>query len=110
MPESITVLDSNQRHYLKGLLQRRKVVVTIGVKGMTEALHRELGTALAHHELLKLRLPALSREDSQQLVGNLCQHHHATLVQHLGRVVSIYKPSNKPRITLPGRSSNNPVC
>jgi len=96
-----TTLNSNQLQFLKGLAQRRKVVVTIGTKGLTDALHQELDAALQHHELLKLRIPVLSKTDNQQLLEDLCHHHHVVLIQQLGRVVSIYRPSDKPHITLP---------
>jgi len=36
-----------------------KPVVIIGQKGLSENLHREIDAALDHHELLKLRIPAL---------------------------------------------------
>jgi len=101
MPESITILSSQQCQFLKGLAQRRKVVVTVGSKGLSAALHQELATALQHHELLKLRLPVLAKTASQQIIEQLCSHHQAALVQQLGRVITIYKPSDKPRISLP---------
>jgi len=96
-----TLFNNKQRQFLKGLAQQRKVVITIGAKGLTGAVHKEIDSALSHHELLKLRLPTLSKEDSQHLIENICQYHHAALVQRLGRVVSLYRPSDKPHITLP---------
>jgi len=101
MLESLSALNSKQRQYLKSLAHRRKVIVTIGTRGLTDAMEHELATALQYHELLKVRLPTLEKADSVTLIETLCRHLQAMLIQHIGRVVCIYKPSDKPHITLP---------
>ena len=45
-----------------------KPVVIIGQKGLTENLHHEVDTALGHHELIKLRIPALDKPVSHTIV------------------------------------------
>ena len=48
-------LTSKQRSALKALAHHIKPVVSVGVKGMTDAVIAETDRALAAHELIKVR-------------------------------------------------------
>ena len=94
-------LNPRQRQHLKGLAHKRKPVVIIGAAGLTEAVLKETELALAHHELLKIRLPAAGPAGRKALMENICAGTGAEPVQLLGRVATIYRPGKKPRIVLP---------
>ena len=68
-----------------------KPVVIIGQKGLSENLHQELETALAHHELIKLRIPAFDKPGKRALCQSLCERHRAQLVELIGNVIVIYR-------------------
>ena len=68
-----------------------KPVVIIGQKGLSENLHNEIDGALTHHELLKLRLPALAKPQRRELCEQLCSKHDATLVESIGGVAVLYR-------------------
>lgn len=68
-----------------------KPVVIIGQKGLTESLQQEIATALAHHELLKLRIPALPKPARRELGDEICRRHDAVLVEAIGGVIVIYR-------------------
>ncbi|MGB5327465.1 MAG: YhbY family RNA-binding protein [Gammaproteobacteria bacterium] len=68
-----------------------KPIVTIGQKGLTENLHNEIDTALSHHELVKLRIPALDKPGKRQLSELICGQHQAYLVESIGNVIVIYR-------------------
>jgi RNA-binding protein len=68
-----------------------KPVVTVGQKGLGENLHTEIDTALAHHELLKMRIPALDKADRRELGRQICARHGAILVESIGSVIVIYR-------------------
>ena len=68
-----------------------KPVVIIGQKGLSENLHQELEVALAHHELIKLRIPAFDKPAKSTFCQLLCQRHQAQLVERIGNVIVIYR-------------------
>ncbi len=75
----------------EGHRQKIKPVVIIGQKGLSENLHAEIDTALAHHELIKLRIPALDRSGKRELTELICRQHAASLVDSIGNVIVIYR-------------------
>lgn len=68
-----------------------KPVVIIGQKGLSENLHHEINTALSHHELIKLRIPALIKSDKREFSKRLCEQHQAELVEAIGNVIVVYR-------------------
>ena len=72
-----------------------KPVVTVGQKGFSDNLQREIDEALTHHELLKLRIPALERQERRELGRQISEHHDATLVESIGNVIVLYRRNPK---------------
>ena len=68
-----------------------KPVVIIGQKGLGENLHHEIDAALSHHELIKLRIPALDKPGKRALAARICERHGATLVQSIGNVIVVFR-------------------
>ena len=68
-----------------------KPVVIIGQKGLSENLRQEIDGALSHHELLKLRIPALPKAARRELAGEICRRHDAVLVETIGGIIVIYR-------------------
>ena len=68
-----------------------KPVVIIGQKGLSDNLHSEINGALDHHELIKLRIPALDKTAKRELSAAICAQHDAQLVQSIGNVIVIYR-------------------
>ena len=73
----------------------------IGNAGLTDAVLAEVDLALGHHELIKIKLPALEKTDRQQLTQAICESTGAEEVQQLGRILALYRPAADARITLP---------
>lgn len=94
-------LNAKQKSYLKALAHHRQVVVSVGNAGLTEPVLREIDHALGRHELLKLRLPAIHRDQRADILAEICESLEADLVQNIGRVGVIYRRAEKPKITIP---------
>jgi len=94
-------LTQTQIRYLKALAHHRKPVVTVGNAGLSPAVLREIQIALMAHELLKIKLPAVERDDRQSLFAQICHDADAEPVQHIGRMAIIYRRAEKPKIQLP---------
>lgn len=95
------MLTGNQKHYLRGLAHHRKPVVAIGANGVTEAVLSEIDEALAHHELIKVKLPAVESTRKRTIVDEVCDATRAQRVQTIGRIGVIYRPADEPKITIP---------
>lgn len=97
-------LTATQRRYLKSLAHPLKPVVMVGSKGLTEAVIRELQVAFDSHELLKLRLAGVEREEKAALAAQLTEATGAELVQRIGHVLTLYRQHpEQPQIALPGK-------
>ncbi len=94
-------LTQTQIKHLKALAHHRKPVVTVGNAGLTAAVLREIGIALKAHELIKIKLPALERDERQRIFERICDESGAEPVQHIGRMAIVYRRAAKPKIQLP---------
>ena len=86
-------LNSGQIKRLRAEGHRLKLkpIVIIGQKGLTENLHNEIDVALSHHELVKLRIPALDKPGKRELSQLICGQHQAYLIESIGSVIVIYR-------------------
>lgn len=95
-------LSNSQQRYLRGLSHGLKPVIMIGGKGLTEAVQAELDLALDHHELLKVKIAADSREARDEIVAELVLRSRSNLVQRIGNIATLFRRSKElPQISLP---------
>lgn len=94
-------LSTKQKAYLRGLAHHLHVIVTVGTAGLTEPVLGEIDQALARHELLKIRLPAVPRSERADMLNEIGDALEAELIQSIGRVGVLYRRAEKPRITIP---------
>ncbi len=96
------VLTSAQTRFLRGAAHDLKALLQIGGKGVTPAFLTELDEVLEHHELVKVKIAADDREARDTLIGELTQGSGSALVQRIGHVAVLYRPSKERRqIVLP---------
>lgn len=94
-------INPAQRKFLKGLAHNLKPVVMIGNAGLTEAVLKEIGKSLAAHELIKIRVLNDNREERETWLQSICETVGCAPVQHIGKLLLVYKPATKPQIKLP---------
>jgi RNA-binding protein len=94
-------LTSQQRKYLKAQAHGLKPVVMIGAGGLTEAVLKEADRALAAHELIKIRVLNDDREEREAWLAEICRRLAAAPVQHIGKLLLVYRAAEKPRLVLP---------
>jgi len=96
------VLTSAQTRFLRGQAHDLKAMLQIGGKGVTESVVAEIGEALEHHELVKVKIAAEDREARDAMIGQITKRSGAALVQRIGHVAILYRPSeDHRRIVLP---------
>ena len=90
-----------QKKFLRARAHPLKVVVTVGAKGLTDAVSAEVDLALSKHELIKLKLPADDKALKRAMLASLSEQLGAAEVQLIGRVGVLYRAAKKPTIKLP---------
>ncbi|MDH5547823.1 MAG: ribosome assembly RNA-binding protein YhbY [Gammaproteobacteria bacterium] len=94
-------ITSKQKQHLKALAHALKPVVIIGANGLSEAVSVEIENALAHHELLKVKINIGDKDDRMEVANTIATNLNAELVQNIGRISIFYRPSQNHKIQLP---------
>lgn len=94
-------LTPQQRKYLKAQAHNLKPVVMIGAGGLSEAVVKEVERSLAAHELIKIRVLNDDRTERESWLQEICTRLDCAPVQHIGKLLLVYKPAEKPRLVLP---------
>lgn len=94
-------LNALQRRYLRGQAHHLHPVVQVGDAGLTDAVLREVDLNLKSHELIKVRIFGDDRDHRIAILEKICADLSAAPVQHIGKVLLIYRPAKKPKISLP---------
>lgn len=97
----MTKLTNKQKQFLKGLAHPLKPVVLLGSNGLTEGVVAEIDSALAHHELIKVKVPGDDRELRQAIEQAIARETQAIVVQTIGKTLVLYRPAEEPSIKLP---------
>jgi RNA-binding protein len=101
-PRMPIALTNAQTRFLRGQAHGLKAILQVGGKGISDALVDEVVLALEHHELVKVKIAAEDRDVRDALVADLVQRTGAALVQRIGHVAILYRPSRDHRqIVLP---------
>jgi RNA-binding protein len=87
------MLTEPQKRHLRALAHPRRVVVQTGNAGLTEAVLREMDLALAHHELIKVRVLAADRDERDAQIARAVAATRSELVQRIGHVAILYRPN-----------------
>lgn len=95
-------ITAAQRRALRARAHSLKPVVSISQKGLSESVMKEIGVCLDSHELIKIRVYSDEREEREQLLSEICQHLEAAPVQHIGKLLVIWRPA--PEQTIPKES------
>lgn len=94
-------LTNKQKQHLKGLAHHLKPIIQLGANGLTEGVLAEIDNALAHHELIKVKVATSDREMKKLIIEAIVRETEALKVQTIGHVLVIYKQSDEPNISLP---------
>ena len=97
-----TALTPSQTRFLRGQAHDLKALLQTGGKGVTPAFLTELNEVLERHELVKVKVAAEDRDSRDVMIGEIVQATDSALVQRIGHVAVLYRPSREHRqIVLP---------
>jgi len=92
-PSSETAaLSPAQRKALKARAHSLHPVVTIGDKGLSPAVLREIDVNLKSHELIKVKAATDDRDAREGFLAQICTGLFAHPVQHIGKILVVYRP------------------
>ncbi|WP_025819327.1 ribosome assembly RNA-binding protein YhbY [Shewanella marina] len=94
-------LTTKQKQHLKGLAHNLKPVVMLGANGLTEGVLAEIDNALAHHELIKVKVASTDRELKNAIVDAIVRETQSTKVQLIGHVLVLFRQSEEMKVALP---------
>ena len=84
-------MTPSERKALKARAHKLDPIVTIGGKGLTDAVIAEIDFALKAHELIKVRAGAMDRDERDTAMSAICARTGAEGVQHIGKIFVIYR-------------------
>ena len=85
-------LSPTERRALRAAAHHLNPVVSISQKGLTPGVLAEIDRSLKAHELIKLRLYGIERDDREALCGEICGTLECALVQHIGNLLVLWRP------------------
>ena len=91
-------ITAAQRRSLRARAHALKPVVSISQKGLTDSVMKEIGVCLDSHELIKIRIYSDEREEREKLLSEICEHQKAAPVQHIGKLLVIWRPAPEQTI------------
>ncbi|MBY0379471.1 MAG: ribosome assembly RNA-binding protein YhbY [Burkholderiales bacterium] len=95
--EKLTV---KQIQHLKALAHNLDPVVMVGDNGLTDAVIKEIDRNLTAHELIKIRVFGADRDYRSILIKDICEKTNSLLVQHIGKLLILFRVSDKHKITI----------
>lgn len=84
-------LTQEQKKQYKSIGHHLKPVLIVADNGLTEGVLAEFERALGDHELIKVKLNILDREQRLATIAQLCKTGRADLVQAIGKMALIYR-------------------
>lgn len=88
------ILTSDERRALRARAHALNPVVSISQNGLSEAVLKEIGTSLASHELIKIRVFNDDRAVRETFLATICETLQAAPVQHIGKLLVVWRPSD----------------
>ena len=94
-------MDSAERKTFRRIAHHLHPVIIIGDGGVSAAVIAETDRALDDHELIKVKVNAMDRDDRAEMIEALASACQAETVQKIGKVVVLYRrnPEAKPELS-----------
>lgn len=101
-------LTADERRALRARAHALNPIVSISQNGLSESVLNEIGASLASHELIKIRVYNDDREIREQFLATICEKLEAAAVQHIGKLLVVWRPSPEAKGAKMNRSRAEP--
>ena len=85
-------LSPVERRALKARAHALEPTALVGSGGLTPAVAGEMDRSLTAHELVKVRVMGDDRDAREDILKRICEDLNAAPVQHIGKILVIYRP------------------
>lgn len=89
-------LTNDQKKRLRNVAHTLNPIVTVGGNGLSENVQLEVDRALEDHELIKVKFAVGDRDLKRQLIKELVEIVEAQLIQEIGNIAVLFRPSDEP--------------
>jgi RNA-binding protein len=97
----LTPLSNPELRKFKAAAQLLEPMLKVGKAGLSEGFLRSVDTALAQHELVKIKF-AEFKEQKKELAPLLAEKTASHLIMRVGNVVVLHRPQPATEIAPPG--------
>lgn len=95
------MLTGKQKRYLRGLAVNERSVFQVGKEGLSYNLFNTVDDYLSVHELVKVSILKNCDLEVREAAIDLAANTSSEVVQIIGRVIVLYRPSKERKIVLP---------
>lgn len=88
-------ISADRKKEFRTLGHKLNPIVTIAGNGLSEAVLMELNRALDDHELIKVKLAIVDRDERKEVVAQIQTLRNIELIQEIGKVVLLYRANKK---------------
>ena len=96
-------LNPVQRRALRAAAHHLHPVVSIAGNGLSEPVLKEIGRALKAHELIKVKLYGIERDERNLLLAEVCAALDCAPVQHIGNILVLWKENPDKDAPVPAK-------
>ncbi len=100
-------LTVQERQTLKARAHALNPTILIGNAGLSPAVLEEIARTLKSHDLIKIRATG-EREEREAMLQQICETLNAAPVQHIGKILVVYRPLEEQPEQKPRRRSRKP--
>ncbi|MCL2589852.1 MAG: YhbY family RNA-binding protein [Betaproteobacteria bacterium] len=90
-------LTPSARQELRARAHALHPVVIVAASGLTPGVLTELERSLQAHELIKVRVQDVEREEREALLADICDRLDAAPVQRIGNILVIWRPKREEK-------------
>lgn len=84
-------MTSSQRRALRARAHGLHPVVGISQNGLSESVLAEIDRGLKAHELIKVRVYGIERNERESLLAEICSRLNAAPIQQIGNILVVYR-------------------
>jgi RNA-binding protein len=96
-------LNPIQRRALRATAHHLQPVVSISQKGLSPAVLNEIDASLNSHELIKVKLHGIERDDRATLLAEICAGLNCAPVQHIGNILILWRENPEKAAPAPAK-------
>jgi len=85
-------LSPTERRALRAAAHHLNPTVAIAGNGLTVNVLKEIDLSLKSHELIKVKLHGIERDDRDALLAEICAELGCAPVQHIGNILVLWRP------------------